>query len=350
MRACPQSGATRAYVTRDFLSRLVVKKRESAKEGKRIILAPSVIIHEKLGVTYGNRKRISSGTYGVVYAYTRVDSRRDSGVPSGVAVKVFFKPDDVEEELNVIAHLKKYGFRCEAAFMMATAINDNDKDKDSYVDPFEYKEIVMEQMSGDLGFFQDKSTVDEAANFCLAIARACRCLASQGLYYCDLKPANTLFACNLDGSYDVRLGDLGSAQRKFDRRRPQEAVMTYSDPLADLENSDGRLVAPVSEELVARGIATVFACLLKKTEKDDSAPTRYLFWANLDRKMTSSSGAVPSLREREEYMIRYMKTLRGQIAPALSSQNRTVEGVMKIIRDLYSCTSTSQTVNVLKKV
>lgn len=253
----------RAQPRRAFLEELVI-----AEEDERGI--PRRIAHEKLGLLYKVARGISEGAQGAVYSYELENEPKQRRIPDKIALKVYKSQKEAVKELEVIHHLDRYGYRCEAAIVAASPIGSISSDKDAAVNAYEMKGLVMEHMEGNLMCFENKCLLHEALQIIREIANACACLCEQGLYYCDLKPENVLYNCNRDGTYAIRLGDLGGLSRTYASREdyeksiPKDGVYTFSNPKGN----------KARESCVVFGLATLFVAFL---DKESSVHDEYFY-------------------------------------------------------------------------
>jgi serine/threonine protein kinase len=91
--------------------------------------------------------------------------------------------------------------------------------------------LLMPIASGDLEDLMGKVTHEQAVSIVSSLAQTLNCLAVKDIYYMDIKPANVVFFCYDENTFEVALADIGSVKPDSDN----DYMSTFPPP----EYSDG---------------------------------------------------------------------------------------------------------------
>ncbi len=152
--------------------------------------------------------RLAAGTYGAV----DLKEFTNDGKVMRFVEKIPLSAGDVIEEARVVTDYVRFR-ECEDIIPMKL---------------LDGNRIIMPYVSGDMSTFIHRLTVQQADKIVKIVRTTLDCLATKGVYYCDIKLQNILYNCDESGEFTVLLGDMGSILPDEDG----EYTATYPHPLS----------------------------------------------------------------------------------------------------------------------
>lgn len=130
--------------------------------------------------------------------------------------------------------------------------------------------IIMQMMDGSMDEFMGRMHPDGIVQLCISVAKSLQCLWKKSIVYTDVKPANILYKCNGNGTFDIVLGDVGDIRVFFPgNNSTKDYVETFAYPYIkerlDFKKPDevdyGNLIGPLTTENAEDHMVWAVACL-----------------------------------------------------------------------------------------